>query len=146
MKAVVAAFNQEKALVGASSVIVQLHRLIVCSTILEEEDEDDPLVVPVVHHILAWRGWSHTGVGLGQARSVRRPLPVLVTHHAPPIQQGDICNLAKIFVNMHENICKLLLRPAGHAEGGVYPAVEVQCAARHSVRDTADRVADKLPA
>ena len=28
MKAVVAAFNQEKALVGASSVIVQLHRLI----------------------------------------------------------------------------------------------------------------------
>ena len=32
MKAVVAAFNQEKALVGAISVIVQLHRLIVCST------------------------------------------------------------------------------------------------------------------
>ena len=29
MKAVVAAFNQEKALVGAFSVIVQLHRLIV---------------------------------------------------------------------------------------------------------------------
>ena len=34
MKAVVAAFNQEKALVGAFSVIVQLHRLIVYSTIL----------------------------------------------------------------------------------------------------------------
>ena len=32
MKAVVAAFNQEKALVGAFSVIVQLHRLIVNST------------------------------------------------------------------------------------------------------------------
>ena len=32
MKAVVAAFNQEKALVGAFSVIVQLHRLIVYST------------------------------------------------------------------------------------------------------------------
>ena len=32
MKAVVAAFNQEKALVGAFSVIVQLHRLIVFST------------------------------------------------------------------------------------------------------------------
>ena len=32
VKAVVAAFNQEKALVGAFSVIVQLHRLIVCST------------------------------------------------------------------------------------------------------------------
>ena len=32
MKAVVATFNQEKALVGAFSVIVQLHRLIVYST------------------------------------------------------------------------------------------------------------------
>ena len=32
MKAVVAAFNQEKALVGAFSVTVQLHRLIVYST------------------------------------------------------------------------------------------------------------------
>ena len=32
MKALVGAFNQEKALVGAFSVIVQLHRLIVCST------------------------------------------------------------------------------------------------------------------
>ena len=32
MKAVVAAFNQEKALVGAFSMIVQLHRLIVYST------------------------------------------------------------------------------------------------------------------
>ena len=32
MKAVVAAFNQEKALVGAFFVIVQLHRLIVYST------------------------------------------------------------------------------------------------------------------
>ena len=32
MKAVVAAFNQEKALVGSFSVIVQLHRLIVYST------------------------------------------------------------------------------------------------------------------
>ena len=32
MKALVGAFNQEKALVGAFSVIVQLHRLIVYST------------------------------------------------------------------------------------------------------------------
>ena len=32
VKAVVAAFNQEKALVGAFSVIVQLRRLFVCST------------------------------------------------------------------------------------------------------------------
>ena len=33
MKAVVAAFNQKKALVGAFSVIVQLHRLIINSAI-----------------------------------------------------------------------------------------------------------------
>ena len=32
VKAVVAAYNQEKALVGALSVIVQLHQLFVCST------------------------------------------------------------------------------------------------------------------
>ena len=32
VKVVIAAFNQEKALVGAFSVIVQLHRLIVYST------------------------------------------------------------------------------------------------------------------
>ena len=36
MKALVAAFNQEEALVGAFSVIVQLHRLIVYSTIPDE--------------------------------------------------------------------------------------------------------------
>ena len=35
MKAVVAAFNQEKALAGALSVIVQLHRFIVYSTSYE---------------------------------------------------------------------------------------------------------------
>ena len=35
MKAVVGAFNQEKAQVGAFSVIVQLHRLIVTSTSAE---------------------------------------------------------------------------------------------------------------
>ena len=34
MKVLVGAFNQEKALLGAFSVIVQLHRLIVCSTSL----------------------------------------------------------------------------------------------------------------
>ena len=34
MKAVVAAFNQEKALVGAFSVIVQLHRLIVYTALI----------------------------------------------------------------------------------------------------------------
>ena len=37
MKAVVAIFNEEKALVGAFSVIVQLLRLIVCSTNLRPE-------------------------------------------------------------------------------------------------------------
>ena len=35
MKAVVAAFNQEKALVGAFSVIVQIHRLIVIVVIVD---------------------------------------------------------------------------------------------------------------
>ena len=40
MKAVVAAFNQEKALEGAFSVNVQLHRLIVCSTTEGQEDDD----------------------------------------------------------------------------------------------------------
>ena len=35
MKAVVAAFNQEKALVGAFSVIVQLHQLIVYTATLQ---------------------------------------------------------------------------------------------------------------
>ena len=35
MKAVVAAFNQEKALVGAFSVIVQLHRLIVYTALVK---------------------------------------------------------------------------------------------------------------
>ena len=34
VKAVVAAFNQEKALVGAFSVIVQLHRLIVYTALI----------------------------------------------------------------------------------------------------------------
>ena len=35
VKAVVAAFNQEKALVGAFSVIVQLHRLIVYTALVD---------------------------------------------------------------------------------------------------------------
>ena len=41
MKAVVAAFNQEKALVGAFSVIVQLCRLIVDSSSSDDDDDDD---------------------------------------------------------------------------------------------------------
>ena len=39
MKALVGAFNQEKALVGAFSVIVQLHRLPVCGTNVETAAE-----------------------------------------------------------------------------------------------------------
>ena len=46
MKAVVAAFNQEKALVGAFSVIVQLHRLIVYSTTaLSKVEAEDVLTL-----------------------------------------------------------------------------------------------------
>ena len=40
MKALVGAFNQEKALVGAFSVIVQLHRSIVYSTSRDLTKED----------------------------------------------------------------------------------------------------------
>ena len=52
MKAVVAAFNQEKALVGAFSVIVQLHRLIVYSTsLLASTAFIPPLTsVPLIPH------------------------------------------------------------------------------------------------
>ena len=41
MKAVVAAFNQEKALVGALSVIVQLHRLIVYTALVLTPPTED---------------------------------------------------------------------------------------------------------
>ena len=47
MKAVVAAFNQEKALVGAFSVIVQLHRLSVYSSSLDLLAGCDEERVPV---------------------------------------------------------------------------------------------------
>ena len=49
MKAVVAAFNQEKALVGAFFVIVQLHRLIVYSTTTNpwQVPDVDAIVIPV---------------------------------------------------------------------------------------------------
>ena len=40
VKALVSAFNQEKTLVGAFSVIVQLRQIIVCST-TEGQDDDD---------------------------------------------------------------------------------------------------------
>ena len=45
MKALVGAFNQEKALVGAFSVIIQLHRLIVYSTNSEYEAQASKLMV-----------------------------------------------------------------------------------------------------
>ena len=41
-KALVGAFNQEKVLVGAFSVIVQLRRLIVCSTTQDQESGPHP--------------------------------------------------------------------------------------------------------
>ena len=47
MKAVVAALNQEKALVGAFSVIVQLRRLIVYSI-------SCIIMLPAGHHQYAW--------------------------------------------------------------------------------------------
>ena len=52
MKAVVAAFNQEKALVGAFSVIVQFHRLIVYSTSLgvDVRPPAAQLHAPLLHH------------------------------------------------------------------------------------------------
>ena len=49
MKAVVAAFNQEKALVGAFSVIVQLHRLI---------DLRHDIWPPPRQNLLLYRDWS----------------------------------------------------------------------------------------
>ena len=48
MKAVVAVFNQEKALEGAFSVIVQLNRLIVYSTVLEAGGVGEPGAGPRV--------------------------------------------------------------------------------------------------
>ena len=51
---VVAAFNQEKALEGAFSVIVQLRRLIVCSTI---QPEHQPRCGgATLHYVVSWRG------------------------------------------------------------------------------------------
>ena len=51
MKALVGAFNQEKALVGAFFVIVQLHRLIVYSTSLVINDQ---ILTSVVSFCLAF--------------------------------------------------------------------------------------------
>ena len=50
MKAVLAAFNQEKALVGAFSVIVQLHRLIVwlSSSLAARAPRTLPRAVPTI--------------------------------------------------------------------------------------------------
>ena len=50
MKALVEAFNQEKALVGAFSVIVQLHRLIVYSTINYPSSRNRMLPEQKIHH------------------------------------------------------------------------------------------------
>ena len=58
MKAVVGAFNQEKALVGAFSVIVQLHRLIVytalvlnvCTTGVGTDQEEQRVMIQIKIH------------------------------------------------------------------------------------------------
>ena len=70
------------------------------------------------HHVLPRHGGRDAGVGLGSACCVRGALPVLVCQPAPP---------------------------AGHGEGGVDPAVEVQCASGDTISDAADRVTDVLP-
>ena len=74
MKAVVAAFNQEKALVGAFSVIVQLHRLIdlrhyckCCYSVLTVRVARVPVGHPEVQHgveqqTAVW-GQEHRGRG-----------------------------------------------------------------------------------
>ena len=56
MKAVVGAFNQEKALVGASSVIVQLRWLIVCrtSSSISEQRADLLAATPLVFVGESW--------------------------------------------------------------------------------------------
>ena len=81
MKVVVAAFNQEKALVGAFSVIVQLHRLIVYSTL---------------GHIL------HSGRdGAGGDQDVPhrpRPLPQVRRGHDQP-RPGDRAALLELLEN-----------------------------------------------
>ena len=76
MKAIVGAFNKEEALVGAFSVIVQLHRLIVYST-----DED------VGHHYIRPPGHWDTGT-LWAAAVAFKPRPRVrvtncsaMTHH-----------------------------------------------------------------
>lgn len=70
------------------------------------------------HHILPGHGGRDAGVGLGPAGRVGCALPILVCHLAPP---------------------------AGHREGGVDPAVEVQGAPGDTIGDAADRVTDVLP-
>ena len=68
MKAVVAAFNQEKALVGAFSVIVQLYRLIVNSSISSL----------ILGHIPGINYWGTEGLG------TRAPAGLLTYIETPP--------------------------------------------------------------
>ena len=60
MKAVVAPFNQEEALVGAFSVIVQLRQLIVCSSSRHEHSTEGDGVAGVCAEVLV-----HDEVGRG---------------------------------------------------------------------------------
>ena len=68
MKALVGAFNQEKALVGAFSVIVQLHRLIVYSTC-------PPAAGPGLHRVRGGVGADEVvqPLGPGEAEEGEQP-------------------------------------------------------------------------
>ena len=73
MKAEVAAFNQEKALVGAFSVIVQLHRLIVYTalTVLCCQYlpllRSIPVLVPLIHISLTASVYTTVAVAVDRA-------------------------------------------------------------------------------
>ena len=62
MKALVGAFNQEKALVGAFSVIVQLHRL----TDLRHYFKPSNYAPTTIYFVSGWDWEDH---GLGEAKS-----------------------------------------------------------------------------
>ena len=70
MKAVVAAYNQEKALVGAFSVIVQLHRLIIYSTTNDPHQMAARANVVVCSPIAQVSNTNHRSPGLGAAAAM----------------------------------------------------------------------------
>ena len=68
VKALLAAFNQEKALVGTFSVIVQLHRLIVYSTSLDRAEQGGTNARPVSGNLR----WPPTLIDIDRRRSAAR--------------------------------------------------------------------------